>query len=290
MKRLIIIGNGFDLHHGLKTSLASFKNYVSSNHPDIFEIFERLFINIPLNNNTPHSISENPSQQYWNQLESSLGLIDWNDFDEDSNDNTSEYNHDVGMTEILTNIYADNLIDITRIIRPWIEGIEIPSNTKITLPFNISDLFINFNYTETLELSESINKENILYIHGSRRGPSKLIFGHDNPPEPPKSKHDLIECESPYNRFLEETYKPVSKIIPTLINWLSEHEPIDKIIVLGHSMGKPDQCYFKAISEKYPNASWKSSFHTNADLRNISLMAKNLNLKIDLIKNIEFFN
>ncbi len=39
--------------------------------------------------------------------------------------------------------------------------------------------YINFNYTEFLELIYGINKENILYIHGDRRNKNEqLVLGH----------------------------------------------------------------------------------------------------------------
>ena len=39
MKRLFIIGNGFDLNHGLPTRYTDFMNFMKSNHPDVSENF-----------------------------------------------------------------------------------------------------------------------------------------------------------------------------------------------------------------------------------------------------------
>ncbi|MBT2755884.1 hypothetical protein J7E71_07975 [Mesobacillus foraminis] len=40
MKRLFIIGNGFDLHHGMKTSYWNFRNYISVTETGILRTME----------------------------------------------------------------------------------------------------------------------------------------------------------------------------------------------------------------------------------------------------------
>ncbi len=48
---------------------------------------------------------------------------------------------------------------------------------KESIDFNSDDLFINFNYTNTLESLYGIDSKNILYIHGNRN--KQLIWGNE---------------------------------------------------------------------------------------------------------------
>lgn len=38
---LVIVGNGFDLHHGIKTSYSHYKDWLTIVHPDLFEQLNR---------------------------------------------------------------------------------------------------------------------------------------------------------------------------------------------------------------------------------------------------------
>ena len=53
---------------------------------------------------------------------------------------------------------------------------------KVRIDKNNS-VFINFNYTQTLENLYAILSSNILYIHGCAVKNDKLIFGHNKTPD-----------------------------------------------------------------------------------------------------------
>jgi len=44
MAELVIIGNGFDLHHGLKTSYGAFAAYAEGHSPDVYRLLSELFL------------------------------------------------------------------------------------------------------------------------------------------------------------------------------------------------------------------------------------------------------
>ena len=42
-KHLYIIGNGFDLHHGINSSYKNFQEWMYENHPDVIEKVDEIY-------------------------------------------------------------------------------------------------------------------------------------------------------------------------------------------------------------------------------------------------------
>ncbi|MDG3535014.1 AbiH family protein, partial [Klebsiella pneumoniae] len=57
--RLYIIGNGFDIRHGLPTRYKHFKSYVAKNDKELYDAIEEYI----------------PAGDEWNELESALGKV-----------------------------------------------------------------------------------------------------------------------------------------------------------------------------------------------------------------------
>ncbi|WP_053932605.1 AbiH family protein [Pseudomonas coronafaciens] len=60
VKKLYVIGNGFDLYHGIPSSYCAFKDFVRANDREVFEWVEDYV----------------PAGEYWGELESSLAYLD----------------------------------------------------------------------------------------------------------------------------------------------------------------------------------------------------------------------
>jgi len=77
--------------------------------------------------------------------------------------------------------------------------IEYPDKSEIQSPqlrFYPESLFINFNYTDTLEELYGIPKSNILYLHNNANDYSgDLIFGHAKKEEKDPKGDDLYWYE-----------------------------------------------------------------------------------------------
>ena len=43
MNRMLIVGNGFDLEHGLKTTYWDFREYLEENYLDFLITFEKMY-------------------------------------------------------------------------------------------------------------------------------------------------------------------------------------------------------------------------------------------------------
>jgi hypothetical protein len=128
-------------------------------------------------------------------------------------------------------------------------------------------VFVNFNYTETLEAFYGVEARRINYIHGSRTQSDFLIVGHDESPPMPQSKHDLPDFHyNPFYAYLRKTQKPVETILPKLSAWLDSLPNVEQISVRGHSLGSVDWPYFHAMSRKFPTAYWSFSYYNSDDL------------------------
>jgi len=196
MTKLFLIGNGFDRSHDLKTSYEDFRTYLLSNRciqldelivPEItvqqdggetFDETEVLSLLFYLINNAEGSIEE------WKNLESSLADLDYDqafeflpevfDKDGDSNDFKTAYIH-----EDVTRGLKVAVLKIQGLFKDWIDTIDIGKATpkqNFRKLIGKSDLFITFNYTDTLEEIYDVLDLNVCHIHG--RQSEKIFFGH----------------------------------------------------------------------------------------------------------------
>lgn len=76
--RLYIIGNGFDMRHGLPTGYKHFKSYVEKNDQDLYDAIEEYI----------------PTGDEWNELENALGEIDYELIRQNSEIFLASYNTD----------------------------------------------------------------------------------------------------------------------------------------------------------------------------------------------------
>lgn len=163
--KLYICGNGFDLHHGLKTSYLDYKNYLKNVHPDAIQDFEDIV-----------RVSDDRAVS-WSSIEESLGvdytkmLLKYADLDStyenfekymDSSYSFVENELETafrGLTNFITNFTGKFLLE-------WLNSIDT-SKVIPDLELTNEDVYLYFNYTDTLEAVYKINKDNILYIHGA---------------------------------------------------------------------------------------------------------------------------
>lgn len=211
MTKLFLIGNGFDISHGLKTKYEHFKKYLLRKHPEIsmdefvtptanydkdggisydeVEVLSMLFSLITSAEYSAHRASKDKSIKYngeWNEIEKSLGLLDFSEafdfiddvLDEDGDVNlfkTSNVNEDIAAGLVIPTI------TIQKYFTEWINSINLDSvEPKLDFKKLISqdDLFLTFNYTDTLQEVYDISDDNICHIHGRQN--EEIFFGHGN--------------------------------------------------------------------------------------------------------------
>lgn len=196
MSKLFIIGNGFDLSHGLKSSYDDFREYLIKDTK-----IEQGYLVLPeakqmpdgeiLYNETDvlsllfYLISEAESDnEKWSNIEESLGVLSF--------DNAFDYNDEVfdrdGDVDLWKTAYnnedtASNLViptlTIQQLFSKWIDTItleDVESKVDFLKLLGENNIFLNFNYTDTLEEIYEISRQKICYIHGRRD--EEIYFGH----------------------------------------------------------------------------------------------------------------
>lgn len=172
MKKLIIIGNGFDLGHNLQTS---FQNFIDSNpeYSKKYELFHGDNWNCIEQNYADNLISIMQQRDYVDiadELEIAINDIGFNKYGDlvydqiDSDRYTGELDDIYKNIELLTKLendfenylienYDDNKL---KQVKPRKQVAEILDNSYCV---------INFNYTSVIEMVYNMN--NVIHIHGS---------------------------------------------------------------------------------------------------------------------------
>ena len=343
MNNLYIIGNGFDLYHGLDTKYQSFAKFLAEEDEEIYDLLltyyglpdiSQSFIkflaeedeenyDLLLNYYGSPNLLEDPVNDVenleWANFESSLANLDYKQVLEDNSDAAANLSsddfrdRDLHTYQFEMEMIIDKLtVRLISIFNLFILNINYPEridNKKIEL--NSDSIFLNFNYTNTLEKYYNISNSNICYIHKkSIDKNSQIVLGHGTDPskfeetqrETPKglSKEELIEWmehmseqydfsyESAKREILSyytKSFKNVRLIIDDNVDFFLKLNNIKNVYVLGHSISSVDMDYFKTVfANIHQNAVWYVSYYSDFEKENhlktlLSLGIKNENIK-----------
>ncbi len=273
-KTLYIIGNGFDLHHGIPSSYKAFGEYIRRFDAATYAVVEKYF---PMD------------AQFWAEFEDRLASFDSDSLIEDASDFlvsygaedwSDAYHHDY-QYEIQQSVEA---ISTTLRLRfaEWIRQLPIPwaaefSGQRVSL--DPSAVFLNFNYTSSLQRLYGVPDINVLHIHGAAADPTDtLVLGHGWAPDPNldpyRFEHDpegadirVVEGQRIVDGYFRDTFKPTAKVIEKNAAFFAGLSDIDRIVVMGHSVSEVDHPYFEQIIANIDikRVSWKISYHGDLD-------------------------
>jgi len=304
LNRLVIVGNGFDLAHGLKTDYKSFLDwYMSrvfnefcSNDSYIDALLEinynvagiRVsFAQVPktlievLNTFTSKKeISIKYKSNFFNRIISSFSGNNWVDIERFYfrilNSHITNGNSDDKRKNVLKlNQEFDFLIDqLTKYIKEVNEYVlHVPKLTIDASKSNFNKIFytygfeikvINFNYTETLHLKKYIDEKHIIHIHG-RVSDMKLNPIIFGYGDESDPAYQNIE-DSGENVFLEH-FKSFGYFKTDNYQKLLAY--IDSspytVTILGHSCGLSDRVLLNEIFEHENCNKIDIFFYTNSD-------------------------
>lgn len=294
MKTLYIIGNGFDLHFGLKTKTDHFIEYLK---------------NQPVYNETDNAFNVfNSYGVNWYEYEQSLNNIDLDEIEfqnEIQPDYLSDRESDRDGGILNMQMYVDSL---SKTIRAALEQMVISAN-KDTLAlsncfrtpklFEVGDAILTFNYTSTIEiLFEVPDSVPIFHIHGCYDQGTPLVFGYrSNQNSYGKSWSEMDEDHGDYyvaqqREAVYDFYRSWEKRleIDKLESFLSMCEKIDRVVVLGHSMSPVDYEYMERVDERINPRIWEISFYNESDIQRIksqrySFQQKMIFDKMDMLLN-----
>lgn len=316
---LNIIGNGFDLYHGLPSSYYYFGCYLAENDHEFYEeicsMYNRKYREMiePFIAHDFECVVENI---FWSDFESRLSSVDDYFIVETSQDDLDLENPDP------TEIVLDKDINTDKIKEKFVQWvsdtIDISTNYKQIreilgsneLEFGDEDCFLQFNYTHSLQEIYGIKNNKIHYVHGEclENDESELIVGHGNDDRVEEIKDKIEELKKKYNytqssynrineyecllRYIRKLRKNVSGCIFSCNDFYSRFDQdVEHIYVYGHSLGSVDIPYLVEIRQKWPDAKWHFSYHSETDKDRINkVVTRYLNLIKDEVREFEFIN
>lgn len=309
VKHLYIIGNGFDLHHGINSSYKNFQEWIYENNPDVFEQVDEIYGFC--------------DDEWWSDFENQLASLDAIRYSseiasENRPDLTSDHcdrmwnDAQIEVENQLEELYSE----LRKCFREWIMQLTPPLESKKVNLIIQDSVFVNFNYTKTLENLYGINQHNILHIHGCIDENEDFILGHGksyeeldslNEEKLPAPPEDLDEYE--LSQFYEEqanSYelheqlarqaaingivsqrKPVEDLIKKNKDFFYSLSDITHIHVYGLSLSEVDIPYLNHILSIVKYAIWEFSAYNNRNREQISNFCKNNNIVKHSIINLE---
>lgn len=295
-KSLVIIGNGFDIMHGVKSSYWEFQKTIGKNNSLRREM--ELYLD---------------TGDLWSNLEDSLGRLNYSMFLNPYVidmwlDTYGAYDPDCQAADF-TAAVEDAIAPTFNIPRElnyrfkkWIKTLKVESDHR---PFSMlygDYKVLNFNYTEFVETLYGAKRENICYIHGCRRTekgkrPDEIILGHK--PGMEEEHWDKVELKpfkfkNPYKRYILEsamematreaswyddsTTKKCDEIIKNHKDFFDGLCGIEEVFVIGHSLSEVDYPYFEEVRRKC-DAKWQIGYHSLDDMKRLIALVNKLGLK-----------
>lgn len=292
-KTLYIIGNGFDLAHGIKSSYADYKSFYSTYEinsggssckirPKEREYTENIEKGLDL-----ELFFGNLSGD-WSNIEEAIGKYDAEyikEYIEPEDDKEEDFRKQDELKSSRLQSFFNNTINALReLFKEWVDKIDIRVNAKHEqYKFNKDDLFLSFNYTEVLETLYGIPINNICYIHGRRGVDKEYIFGHNNElpaitiPEE-QNYIGYVDIKKEVIDKMNDFVKPYDECLETLNHYIQKAK-IEKVIVHGHSLGSVDMVYLEKIVETIgPHIPWQIDYYYEDEIDKIYKIKKELAL------------
>lgn len=289
MKALYLIGNGFDLQHGVHTSYSDFRKYLEQCDEDFLTRFELMYNIQPLNDMEPYyneamreKRKESVVKSLWRTFEDNIGHPDidgMHDFAIALTDGMPAE----GVKDTYDNAWKRQYGFVSKLqhyVLEWISSIDTSNITPIKKDFieNSSDKFLSFNYTDILERVYKV--ENVFHLHGGALSCSKIppILGHGNKfiidlykRRTQEARERFVEWEeSIYSAifdFCSTLYKDTEEVLLKNDDFFSNLKDIDQVVSIGLSFGDVDTPYLMRIAEEVkPISKWKIYYYNKEDL------------------------
>lgn len=299
-RTLYVIGNGFDLMHGVKSSYRAFRDFLGKNSDLRFKLESYL-----------------KTDDIWADFEDALGHIHMDmmanpDVVGDMLDATGFFKDDSGAAEyyMALEMAAEPMRSITKDLekwfRMWIEKLEIGTNDRPLKTLFHDDKVLCFNYTECVETLYGVSESNICYIHGCRRKKKgyqkeKLILGHK--PGASEDEYALIRglkrkksyrsqvidvAQEGVVRLLSEYDEAITKNSQSIIlahsSFFRSLADATNVVVIGHSISPVDWDYFLEVAKNTPDAHWYFGCHGIRDLENAQHLANMLEIAFTVFR------
>ena len=260
---LVIIGNGFDIHHGLETGYAAFRNYLIKNGDANFVNQLETFFQSEYYD----AIYGKYMFLLWSDLEAAIGdydidylyneLTDWIHVDYDHMIQSAARYEDSP-----NDFLAPLMEELPDKMYSWIRSVLFHGVVAdVVLPRNAK--YLSFNYTTVLEDVYRIPKDRIVHIHGVVNGAEGLVVGHRVYTEESEAFEDGVpifqdEAKRHIIEIMNACRKPTEEIIAKNQPFFQSLQATTDIYVYGHSYSMVDKDYYEEIRR---NVAGKTKWH-----------------------------
>jgi len=191
---LYIIGNGFDLHHGVASKYADFKSYLARHDRDLLYALEHLYDCEDIWGDFENNFLTISRETFINYISP---LFPENEVDDE----------DFTYAELFfSQDHAGNLVDeLTENLRnrfhQWIRTLTMPAAYEQHLiKLDPYALYLSFNYTDFIETAYGATPDQICYLHGKKSDKTgSIILGHGESPE--NSLENWLKANEKKQRF-----------------------------------------------------------------------------------------
>lgn len=294
MRKLYIVGNGFDRGHGLKTTYWDFRTYLGKYSEEFLVEFEKMYGIAPIDVSDwrieQHytEITENRNKRVkailWQNFENDIASINIEDMMSFSSSIVESLDLESGLVGIedTLNQYWENqykfILDLQEYLYKWVRQVRLSKATQRKREFNnnSNDAFLSFNYTNTLEKVYRVCPEHVIHVHGGLTPFcfDNPIIGHGCKEKVSEYRSLAILADNEFDKastsinnaiadYFERTLKDTDTCIARHRDFFNELIDVDEVTIIGHSLGKVDFPYFKLVMHKVkPNARWTVFYHT----------------------------
>lgn len=178
--RLFVVGNGFDLAHGLQTKYEHFSDFIEEKDWAFLDELEK-----------PYGYGVNANRDLvkdvlWRDFESNLSRINEDEIiDGITSIDLGLEGGNMGIEDTMDDYLSlqyGYIKRLSKFLKQWVKQIDINTvkRTSMIDPVN-NDKFLSFNYTRVLEDIYCIDDWDVLHIHGSlNRNDIEPVIGHGN--------------------------------------------------------------------------------------------------------------
>lgn len=238
---LYIIGNGFDLYHGLRTSYNNFFEWLKSNHYyDFVSNMEQMF---------PQMSGNKPL--LWKDFEEALGKFDLLDIHRKFFQGKDDRFYDEETYMQVVRRISPILKEIPILLRRWLKDIDVFGvSNKLTMSWD--SLYLSFNYTMLLEHFYSIPEKQVFHIHNHLKGSNPLITGHNIDVSTYEAERRCWGANE--EKSVQLIAEEMKKLRKPVYNLTKQHQwffnslnEISNVVVFGHSLSLIDRLYITKI-------------------------------------------
>ena len=278
-ERLYVIGNGFDIHHGIESRYSDFKEWLEKNkNKRLVRLMDEFFSN---------------DREFWGDIEEALGEYDEESITEYCEPESSideKLDHpgrwQAQVEDSIPYIFGEAMNEFREAFDEWVRSIDI-SKSQVDLQMTLSSKYLSTNYTETLEMIYGVPVHNVLHVHGSRLDKdAEFVIGHGNSRDaidPYGDDGQLLPYQNAYSSviaIMNEWKKDCQSIIQRNEDFFYSLQYVKGVCIIGISYNGIDMPYLQAIANNVDSGcKWVLNYYSVRDKKNAQKVAAQLRLK-----------